>query len=259
MNWSLLPIDRIDWAGVLSWPTTNKPALIVLATVILVYPVSYFVPWLFPGLLRRWLLTERSVAIWSVLLSRVWGAFVLGIPAVWIALADLPPSANRYGLNLNRAGISIVVAVTAWIMVWIAFAILVRVWPGFFKGYPEIHVRRWTVGLVVLNTVSWIVYLIPYEFLFRGFLLYPLAEAYGGAIAIAVTTGLYSFTHLVKEPQEQISTIFVGVLFGFVGLWTGSLLAPVLIHCFTAPVTEIFALRAKPEVRFGRVVDPATA
>jgi CAAX amino terminal protease family. len=247
--WVILLIGGIDWAGTLSWPAASKPALIVLSTAILAIPVSYWVPRLFPQFLRRWLLTEREVAIWTVILARVWGAIALGVPSAWIALCLLPAYPNRLGVNLNHAGVSIVAAVIAWIVLSTTFWLSTRVWPGFFKGYPEIDVRPWTFGLILLNTASWIVYLIPFEFLFRGFLLFPLASLYGGAVATLVSTGLYSVFHLVREPQEQLSTIFGGVLFSCLALGTGSILAPILTHWFMAPAMEIFALRAQPRPR----------
>jgi membrane protease YdiL (CAAX protease family) len=246
--WIILLIERIDWAGTLSWPAANNQALIVLSTAILAIPVSYWVPKLFPEILRRRRLTERDVAIWSVILGRLWGAVALGVPAVWMAVCVLPAYPNRLGLNLNHAGVSIAAAVIAWIVISLNFLLFTRLWPGFFKGYPEIGVRPWPVGLIFLNTASWIVYLIPYEFLFRGFLLFPLASMYGSAVGTFISMGLYSFAHLVKEPQEQLATIFAGVLFSCLALGTGSILAPILIHCFLAPVTEIFALRVQQRI-----------
>jgi membrane protease YdiL (CAAX protease family) len=244
--WIILLIERIDWAEAMSWPATAKPALIVLSTAILAIPTSHWVPRLFPQFLRRWLHTDREVAIWTVILTRLWGTIALGVPSVWIALCVLPPYPNRLGVNLNHAGVSIVVAVISWIVLTTTFWLFLRFWPAFYKGYPEIDIRPWTFGLMALNSASWIVYLIPFEFLFRGFLLFPLASLYGGAVAMLVSTGIYSIFHLVREPQEQLSTIFAGVLFGGLALGTGSILAPILIHWFMAPAVEIFALRARP-------------
>ena len=230
-------------ADALSWSTTNRSALIALATVIVAYPVSYWVPQLFPRILRRRSLSERDVAIWSVILARLWGAAALGVPASLIALCVLPRYPNRLGVNLSHAGVSIVVALAVWIFIWSGYTLFARIWPRFFTGYPEIDTDSWTSGLILLNTASWIIYLIPYEFVFRGFLLFPLASAFGGTVAMLISIGHYSFAHLVKEPQEQVSTIFGGVLFSCLALATSSILGPILIHCFLAPVTEIFAIR----------------
>jgi membrane protease YdiL (CAAX protease family) len=255
MSWSIPSIGGIDWAGAFSWASTNKPAAIVLSTTIVVYPIRYFVPRMFPRLLRRRGRDEREVAIRSVLLARLWGGIVLGIPALWIAFRCLPHYPNRLGLNVDHAGISIIAAVISWIVIWLTFSVMVRVWPGFFTGYPEMKVRPpWPMRLILLNTVSWFVYLIPYEFLFRGFLLYPLASAYGGAMATLISMGLYSFAHVVNEPQEQSSTILAGILFSGLALGTGSILAPVLIHCCLAPSMELFALRAESRAGAGTAV-----
>lgn len=232
----------VEWSAALSWSTSNKPVVIVLITAILAYPTGYWISLLLPPLLRRRGLSEREVSIWSVILFRAWSGIVLGVPTAVIGFTMLPRDPNRLGLNLQHAGVSMMVAVIAWIVIFAACWFSARGSGVMFAGYPEIA-PPWTTRLTLLNTASWIVYLIPFEFFFRGFLLFTLASAYGGTAAVLIVTGLYSFTHLVRKPPEQIGTIPGGILFGVLALGTGSILGPVLIHCFLAPVTEIFALR----------------
>src|SRR5882672_5612861 len=102
MDLAILTIGDIDWAGTVSWPATAKPAVVVLITAVLAIPLSYWVPRSFPKLLRRWVHTDRDVAIWSVVLFRVWGAIALGVPSVMVALCVLPAYPNRLGVNLNH-------------------------------------------------------------------------------------------------------------------------------------------------------------
>jgi len=230
------------------WATQDRLAVLVLGTVILCYPISYFVPWTFRSLLEGQGVHGRNLEIAVVILQRLFGAVLLSVPPIWTATNWLPASTNRYGVNFDGLWVSLILSGISWVVVWFGFRFVVKVWPWVLKGYPEIHVECWDVRLLTLNTVSWVIYLAAYEFLFRGFLLYPLRDLYGAWPAVMITTALYSFTHLVKQPQEQFSTIWIGILYGVLALWTGSILAPYLIHAFTAPVSEYFAIRTHPEM-----------
>jgi hypothetical protein len=232
-----------------TWSSSSFAPVLVLSLTVVLYPISYFVPRLFRGMLQRRGVSGRKLEIAMVVLTRMFGGVVLGGPSILLAAACLPPSPNRYGLNLDYAWLSAATAAVSWAVVWFSLRYGARVWPAGFKGYPEMAIECWDPPTLRINTVAWIVYLAGYEILFRGILLYPLAEAYGAWPSVLITTGLYCFTHLVKQPQEMFATIFVGVLFGVLGLWTGSLLGPFLVHSFTAPVTEYFAIRSRPSLR----------
>ena len=48
--------------------------------------------------------------------------------------------------------------------------------PGNLALYPQIRIKYWTSGILVLSGISWVCFLmVAYEFLFRGFLLYGFA------------------------------------------------------------------------------------
>jgi membrane protease YdiL (CAAX protease family) len=229
----------------LTWRPEDTVPVLLLSIPILFYPISYYVPRTFRGLLARRGFNERRSEIWRVVLERLFGAATLGLPCL-LATLWLPPVGNRYGVNLDHAGLSLAAAAISISIVWIVLRYTAQAWPAGFKGYPQMKVRCWDRRLMILNTESWIVYLLAHEFLFRGVLLYQLAAIFGAWPAIAITTGLHSFKHLTREPQEQVVTIFVGVWFGGLGLFTGSILAPLLIHCFTASYMDIAAIRTVP-------------
>lgn len=217
--------------------------VVLLTVTIIAFPISYYLPWIY----RPWLATRgvrgRNLEIAAVLLDRLTGTIVLGVPALAL-LAWLPPRANRYGFNLDGLWLSLLVAGISCLVVWAALTFCAaRGWAWAFKGYPQMRIRDWDLRLIALNSLGWAVYLLAYEILFRGALLYPLADVYGAWSAIIITTGLYSFTHLVKEPFEMFVTIVVGVLFGVLGLVTGSIVGPLLIHWFTAIFNDIAAIR----------------
>ena len=64
----------------------------------------------------------------------------------------------------------------------------------------------------MLNLLGWAIYLFGYEFLFRGILLFPLAETVGVWPAIAVNIALYSATHIPKGLDETLGAIPLGLV-----------------------------------------------
>ena len=230
----------------IAWRAEDLVPVVLLSIATVFYPISYYVPRAFRPLLVRRGISGRTLEISVVVLDRLFGTLALGLPALWALVALLPPRANRYGFNLENAWLSLGVTAVSCAVVWAALVWAARYWPPGLKGYPQMRVRCWDTQLLTVNAVTWIVYLLAYELLFRAVLLYPLADAYGGWAAVMITTGLYSFTHLVKEAHEEFVTIMVGVLFGVLALVTDSILAPVLIHCFTAVFNDYAAIPTVP-------------
>ena len=241
------------------WQARDTLPVLLLGIPILFFPISYYVPRLFRPALERRGASPRQRQVWAVIGERLFGAAILGLPAVGVVAAWRAPMPPYYGFNFQHAGLSLAAATVSIAIVWGVLRNTAGVWPAGFKGYPQMRVRCWDRRLVTVNTASWIVYLVVHEFLFRSALLYPLAAALGAWPAIMITTGLHSFKHLVREPQEQFITIFVGIWFGVLALVTGSILAPLLIHCFTASFMDYAAIATGPGVVWrGHCDDGAT-
>jgi membrane protease YdiL (CAAX protease family) len=75
--------------------------------------------------------------------------------------------------------------------------------------------------------------LLPWEFFFRGFLLWSLWEVAGPA-AVLLQAVPFAMAHITKPPLETISTIFGGTAFGWVAWRTRSFVYPFLIHLFVS-------------------------
>lgn len=73
--------------------------------------------------------------------------------------------------------------------------------------------------------------LVPAEFLFRGFLLFALVRAIG-PIGVLVAVLPFVFTHLTKPEVELISTLFGGMLYGWLAWRTGSIVWGALAHVY---------------------------
>lgn len=94
-----------------------------------------------------------------------------------------------------------------------------------------------TAYLIYINAVD----LFGWEFMWRGFVLFGLAQVLGPGPAIWLQAVPFAFMHLGKPEIEAITTIFGGAAFGFVAWQTGSFFYPFLIHWFIASFTMLLA------------------
>ena len=83
--------------------------------------------------------------------------------------------------------------------------------------------------------------LFGWEFMWRGFLLFGLAQVLGPGPAIFLQAVPFAFMHLGKPELETLSTLFGGAAFGFIAWQTGSFFYPFLIHWFVASFTMLLA------------------
>ena len=122
--------------------------------------------------------------------------------------------------------------------------------PDTLKYYPEVRLKTWGPGALILSCSAWFLYLLGYEVLFRGILLLPMAAAFGPVPAVAVNIALYSAFHLPKGMGETLGAIPLGLIMCIVALMTGSVLIPFLIHLSLALSTHLFAIRYNREMKF---------
>ena len=121
----------------------------------------------------------------------------------------------RLGLGLAIAGCAVMTPITLW-----------------FAGQPDAqqyYAPSWSSlpDVLVTNALD----LAPAEFLFRGFLMFTLVRAIG-PIGVLVATLPFVFVHLTKPELELMSTLFGGMLYGWVAWRTGSVLWGALAHVY---------------------------
>jgi membrane protease YdiL (CAAX protease family) len=183
----------------------------------------------------------------QVLLQRILGLFFLGIVSALIIVFLPGTGLKEYGLTFNFRS-----APPWWSWLLIPLILILGYFaarkPGNLKLYPQIRASIWTRAIILLSSVSWLLFLIGYEFLFRGFVLHASLELTGPVPAIALNCALYAFAHFYKGPGEAFGAIPVGVLFCYLTLFTGNIWCAVLLHSVMALSNEWFSLGAHPEM-----------
>jgi membrane protease YdiL (CAAX protease family) len=97
----------------------------------------------------------------------------------------------------------------------------------------------------VTSLAAWAIYLFGYELLFRGFLIFGIAPIVGPWTAIAISTGLYTLAHLEKDFSETAGCVPFGIAMGVLSSWSGSFLAPWLVHFAVAAVAETLVISSR--------------
>ncbi len=183
----------------------------------------------------------------EVLVQRILGFLFLGICSILIIILHTGLEPVDYGLNFT-----FLTAPPWWSYLVIPLILVLGInaakQNGNLEIYPQIRSRNWTPGMIIISGMSWVLFLLGYEFLFRGFLLHASLDIMAAGPAIALNCALYAFAHFYKGPGETFGAIPVGVLLCYLTLITGNIWCAVVIHALMALSNEWFSLHFHPEM-----------
>ncbi len=190
---------------------------------------------------------QEAVSIRKILLHRLAGTVLFGLIPVLVILLVFRMPDNNFGSNTDYLAKSII-----W---WIPAAVLVIVinyytarTKNHLAQYPQIRVKQWNSGLITLSAMSWVTYLVAYEFMFRGFLLFSCLESFGYWPAIIINISLYSLVHLPKGTRETIGSIFFGFILSYLTIELGSFWFALFVHITLALSNEWFSITFHPDM-----------
>lgn len=193
-------------------------------------------------------LGEERSKVRKVIFDKFSGVLLFGIIPGLIALFLYDNKLSFYGISSNYLLQSF-----WWIMGLTPVIIfLAYINSGKEKNlavYPQIRKSKWSVNLLIASAFSWILYLVAYEFMFRGFLLF-ISESYIGFWpAVSVNVLIYSIAHIPKGIKETLGSVPFGILICVITLKTGNLLTPLVLHIIMALSNEWFSLKAHPDMK----------
>jgi len=83
-------------------------------------------------------------------------------------------------------------------------------------------------------------YYLPWEFLYRGILFFPLIPAVGLVPALAIQTLISTLHHFGHPPSEIFAALAAGFIFGLIAYATDSFLYTVFIHALVGVANDTF-------------------
>ena len=181
-----------------------------------------------------------------ILFQRFLGVLVYGVIPVLIIMFSGTKSFDDFGVAAP------VMETVFWTVIISILLITVNYFnsraPENLELYPQIRENIWSLQLIILSATGWIAYLLSYEFLFRGFLLFSSISLLGLWPAIILNTAIYSLVHFPKGVKETIGAIPLGILLCYLTVRTGSIWIAVLTHIIMALSNEWLSLRANPQM-----------
>ena len=187
---------------------------------------------------------------YSFIAQRILGFFTFGFIPCAIVLIFHSKSLVNYGLNFNQLQTSLIWTAVMGFIIIIANYLLAGKKQN-LKNYPQIRLNNWTIDKILINSLTWILYLFGYELMFRGLLLFSFYYAYGTVIAIAVNCVLYSLVHIPKGKKETFGAIPLGIILSFITLSTGSIFVAFIFHVIMALSNDYYAIKAHPSMTLG--------
>ncbi len=181
-----------------------------------------------------------------VLSQRFLGVLIFGIVPFFIVLFSGTANLKDFGI------IAPVPETYFWTLILSVAIVAINYFnsrtPANLSVYPQIRKELWTIKLIILSALSWMAYLLSYEFLFRGFLFFASVHLLGLWPAIAVNIAIYSLVHIPKGIKETIGAIPLGIVLCYLTFRTGSIWMAVFTHIVMAVSNEWFSLRAHPQM-----------
>lgn len=189
-----------------------------------------------------------------IFFTKVSGFVLMGIFPLAFCLIFFPEN------NLAAYGLTFVRETTFFSFAWIFGLTLLVIPLTFFSArkeknhgnYPQIRSRVWTVKILLIDALGWFLYLLGYELLFRGVLLFPMADSLGIWPAIVFNVVFYSATHIPKGLDETIGAIPLGLVLCILTLYSGTIWIAFWVHVFMAWTNSFTALSYHREIKFRR-------
>ena len=100
--------------------------------------------------------------------------------------------------------------------------------------YPQVRMAKWNPIEYILNILSWGLYLLGYEFLFRGILFLALIPFVGLYPAVIINTILYALAHLYKGKKETLGSIPLGIVLCLITAHTETIWTAFAVHWIMA-------------------------
>ncbi len=132
--------------------------------------------------------------------------------------------------------ISIVFIVVMFVIIWFASAS-----EDFTSQYPLLNLTKYNWTIFGLFEVSLFIYIIAWEFIWRGYMLFGLEEKFG-YYAVFIQMIPFVILHNGKPVAETFGAIAGAIILGMLALRTRSFYYGVIIHFVTVFFTDLISI-----------------
>ncbi len=192
---------------------------------------------------------DRKALLGRYMTRKSTGVILLGVIPVLICFLLPAISLRDTGLCWDPQGRS-----WAWFILAVPAIVLINRFnaasPEIRSNYPELRLHHWDPASWGLLALGWTAYLIAYEYLFRGLLLFTCMHAFGTWAAVVINVALYSSLHLHKGLKEAAAAVPFGVLLSLSAILSGSIIPAIVLHSVQAISCDTWCLIKNHEMSF---------
>jgi membrane protease YdiL (CAAX protease family) len=225
-------------------------SVVILSTVIIYYIYFYFVNSNLPKKLCAGILQPTKKEIVLFLIIKCSGFMILGLIPGIIYYFFLDKNFGKFGLSVNHLNNSLFLILS--LITVIAVVLFINQKTNKQHNSLQINISEWNVWFFLINATGWIIYLVGYEFLFRGILLFECYSNFGFLPAIAINVAIYSAIHLVNGKFQTFGAFIFGCIASFLTLRIGTLSIPILMHVSLSLFSDYFSIRYNESLSFVR-------
>ncbi|MDP2335294.1 MAG: CPBP family intramembrane metalloprotease [Bacteroidota bacterium] len=191
---------------------------------------------------------NRNIPLTSIFLfHKIAGFIILGLIPGFFVFAVFPQNAALFELSIGHIKEYWYLLGLPVLIVFINYFLANN--PAIFNRYPEMRFSEWTKTKLAVSVFGWTIYLLGYEFLFRGLLFFSVYRSFGLLVSLAVNVIIYSAVHISKGKSEMIAAVPFGILLCYISLLTESFILPFVIHLSLALSTDFFSIHHNPEMK----------
>ncbi|MBN1182490.1 MAG: CPBP family intramembrane metalloprotease [Bacteroidales bacterium] len=227
------------------WQATQKEPVIIISSVTLGFLLYLILT--SSARLEKVFAKEGNNTYW-VIFQRITGVLFFGIIPLLFSTIIFKKDISLFGVSsINLTESLLWIAGLACVIIPMSFFATKK--PDNLDMYPQIRKQEWSKGLLLLSAFTWIIYLVAYEYMFRGFLFLGLIPHFGVWTAFALNLAFYSLTHIPKGMKETIGAIPFGAIICLLTLKTGTIWIALGAHMCLALSNEWFSLHHHPHIK----------
>ena len=236
----------------LSWSPEDLEPILVIGLTTIGFLVWFFISKsekIFRGMIERHGLASAQVR--RIYMQKLLGFVAFGVVPAIVLFAFLPYSWEEWGVAAKFP------AETFYWILGLSPVLTLMTYsstrkPESLAMYPEIRKPEWDMTIFILSALGWMIYLLAYEWMFRGYLLFGCVRAFGVWPAIIINTCIYSLVHVPKGQTEAIGAIPLGILLCIITIRTETIIVAVVAHWVLSLANEWFSLKFNPDINLKR-------
>jgi membrane protease YdiL (CAAX protease family) len=230
----------------------NEPdyfiSIVIISSVIFFYFYYYLATSNLPEKICGNIISQEQKKIASFLTRKTAGFLIMGIVPGLIYYFLLNQNFEKFGFTLVHLKSNYQIIL---LLIFIIVAVLfVNQMVNRKNNSLQIEISEWNLQLFLINAFGWTIYLIGYEYLFRGILLFECYASFGFWPALAINVAIYSAIHMVNGKDQTIGALIFGGIACYLTLTRGTILIPIIMHVSLSVFSDYFSISYNDKLSF---------